>query len=180
MTDHTGRPAAWSAPPPCTGGPRIDNLTMGSSLYARLNRRKRKKLGVGEFARTAVSVRLALDPILDAPAIAAVRRTILDSIGELRLVAAGVFHQHGAELVIQPRHAAVDARALSTIQDTVRAAQGVIAIEVTLHGDAWVDEAGRRHRACGTYLIPRVRDLLRRSLSSHRNLRETTLIVPKG
>jgi uncharacterized protein YggL (DUF469 family) len=174
MNPTMDSPAAQPAPTRSAS-----TTTAVSSRHARLNRRRRKKLGLGEFARVAISVRLLMDPTFDARATAAVRRAVLDTIGSLRLSAAGVFHRDRAELVLQPRVGGLDEQTLANIAGKVHATPGVVSVETVFHGDVWLDEAGRRHRPFGTSVIPRVRNLFRRSVADHENLKDTTLIVPK-
>ena len=78
MIVNTGDPDAHRTPLRSAG-----TMTAASNRHARLNGRKRKKLGLGEYARAALSVRLTLDPTLDARAAALVRRAVLDTIDTL-------------------------------------------------------------------------------------------------
>jgi uncharacterized protein YggL (DUF469 family) len=174
MNLNTGEPDAQRAP-----WRSASTMTAVSNRHARLNRRKHKKLGLGEYARVAMSVQLTLDPTLDARAAAVVRRAVLDTIDTLRLTPAGVFHRHHAELILQPRVEGLDEQTLAHITGKVRTTPGVVAVETVLHGDVWVDEAGRRHRPLGTSVIPRVRDLFRRSVAISEYLKDMTPIVPK-
>ena len=164
--DQTGDPAS---------GP--DKRTSAfSSKHKRLNRRRRKALGVGEFARNALAVDLALDEALAPRAARVARRNILDALGGLRMMATGAFCRGVAELVIQAPHGPLDEQHAAVVARKLQAVPGVHSVRTTLHSAAWPDGPGRRRRSSAPRVDPRVRGLLLRHLAPGPD-REGTLLV---
>ena len=161
-----------------TCGPQGGPQTL-SVRHMRLNRRKRKMLGIGEFARNALAVDLRLDGALEPHAATATRRSILGALGALRMSSTGVFRRVVAELVLQAPHGLLDEQHEAVVIRRLQAIPGVVSVSTTLHAAARLNDQGRGHRPGALRAAPQARNLLLRHLTPGPDREGTLLVIPR-
>ena len=145
----------------------------------RLNRRKRKLRGLGEYARNALAVDLALDEALGPDGATAARQNVLGALSALRMISTGVFRRGVAELVVQAQHGLLDEQHQAVVTRRLQAIPGVISVSTTLHAAPRGSDQGRRHRSSVLRVAPQARNLLLKHLTPGPDREGTLLVIPR-